>query len=77
MLLTDLDVFQLRADIEAVVDTVRRALFHEGLLSVGADDVVTHHTVSLVPILKGINRVLFDTMGFRGNLEDYYDPENR
>ena len=75
--MSELDVFQLRADIEGVVDTVRTALQREGLISVGPDNTVNHCTIGLVPILKGINKVLYDTMGFRGNLEDYYDPDNR
>jgi hypothetical protein len=72
----DLDVFHLRSELRGVVETVKATLARDGVISIRGDTVV-HNTVGYLPVLKAINGVLFGDMGFRGNLEDYYDPLNR
>ena len=74
--MADLDVFQLRSDLRGVVEVVKAALARDGIISLSGDAVV-HNTVGYLPVLKAINGVLFGELGFRGNLEDYYDPLNR
>ena len=73
----ELDVFQLRAALDDVVQRVRTTLLHEGLASIDSADALVFNTVSMMPVLKAINAELFGNMSLRGNLENYYDPENR
>ena len=42
-----------------------------------SDDSIMHCSSSMLPALSCVNRVLFEAMGFKGNVQDYYDPKNR
>jgi regulator of sirC expression with transglutaminase-like and TPR domain len=57
----DLDVAAYRGRLERMAADVQR-------LVGGAGD--SHR------LLMGLNEYLFDRLGFRGNVEDYYDPKN-
>src|SRR5688572_29539837 len=47
-----------------------------GELDAMAYEVRAYLRGSLDTRLKGLRRYLFHEMGFRGNLDDYFDPEN-
>jgi len=54
------DVARAEAVIESLAETVRRRV----------------HTTSTQARLAHLHDVLFDVIGFRGNVDDYYDPAN-
>jgi regulator of sirC expression with transglutaminase-like and TPR domain len=54
------NVSQAEAVIESLAETVRRRV----------------HTSSTTARLAHLHDVLFDVIGFRGNVDDYYDPAN-
>ncbi len=54
------NVAQAEAVIDSLVDTVRRRI----------------HTPTTPARLAHLHDVLFDVIGFRGNVDDYYDPAN-
>lgn len=73
-----LDVDRLRSELKSLSLTVRDALIRANLVVYSpADDTIQTCSPSALPALECINTVLFDTMGFAGNVQDYYDPKNR
>ena len=73
-----LDVEWLRRELTALCETVRDALSAEGHIIYSAgDNTLSHCSSVLAPALACVSKTLFETLGFRGNVQDYYDPKNR